>query len=131
MQIKTKIRKIELYLETKLIFIFHDPFLSEPTLDIILCSARDFRCRPMVAPPEPSLSANPIFRKNDAIIGFLGFGSKFSGVISPDHSVRLAFSVKIRSFSTTNLAGKELEKRSSHKSAPQSLNDIKKLHCKK
>ena len=53
--------------------------------------------------------ANPIFRKNDAIIGFLGFGSKFSGVISPDHSVRLAFSVKIRSFSTTNLAGKELE----------------------
>lgn len=35
----------------------------------------------------------------------LGFGSKFSGVISPDHEARLAFSVYIRLFSITNLAG--------------------------
>src|SRR5699024_8494556 len=51
-----------------------------------------------------SRSALPIFLKNEEIIGFFGFGSRFSGVMIPCLEARLAFSTYILSFSITNFA---------------------------
>lgn len=42
--------------------------------------------------------------EKEAMIGFWD-SAQISGVISPDHEARLAFSVYIRLFSITNLAG--------------------------